>query len=103
MGTRKKAMGTRNTCSVPDCCVWVWDSLSVPALTVGALLGAYPPHGGIRLLEPQHTDGGRPAIDRFVAEDYIIDTLAAFDADRCGALALLPAAAAPVLHVYGRM
>jgi len=46
-------------------------------------LQAYPPHGGIRLLEPQHTDAGRPAIERFVAEDYIIDTMAAFDLDRC--------------------
>ncbi|KAF5829207.1 armadillo-type protein [Dunaliella salina] len=53
-----------------------------PLQVAAAVQQAYPPHGGIRLLEPQHTDGGRPAIDRFVAEDYIIDTLAAFDADR---------------------
>lgn len=54
----------------------------MPALIARAPAQAFPPHGGIRLLDAQHTEGGRPAIERLVAAEYIIDTVAAFDLDR---------------------
>lgn len=42
----------------------------------------YPARGGIRILELQYTDGSRSPLDRFVAEEMIIDLLVAFDAHR---------------------
>jgi nuclear cap-binding protein subunit 1 len=53
-----------------------------PALAGALVLRAFPPRGVLALLEPQHTHGGRPAVERLVAEDYILDTVAAFEADR---------------------
>jgi hypothetical protein len=35
------------------------------------------------ILERQYTDAKRPAVERFVAEEYIIDLLGAFDSHRC--------------------
>lgn len=46
------------------------------------MLAAYPPRGVIRLLPPENTWGSRPKIERLVAEEYIIDTIHYFDADR---------------------
>jgi hypothetical protein len=43
---------------------------------------AYPPRGIIRLLDPAQIEAGRPAIERFIADEYILDTLVAFDVDR---------------------
>jgi hypothetical protein len=34
------------------------------------------------VLDSQYTDGGRIAAERFVAEEYIIDLLGAFDSHR---------------------
>lgn len=68
-------------CALPAHCLR-GKHLDAHAYVCACLVQAYPHHGGIRLLEPQHTDAGRPTIDRFVAEDYIIDTLASFDNDR---------------------
>ncbi|KAJ9529912.1 hypothetical protein QJQ45_022282 [Haematococcus lacustris] len=50
---------------------------------------AYPVRGGIRLLDPSLTDGDRLAVERFVAEEYITDTLAAFEVDRVRCVRLL--------------
>lgn len=36
----------------------------------------------MRILEPQYTDGTRGPLERFVAEEMIIDLLVAFDAHR---------------------
>eukprot|EP00878_Enallax_costatus_P027800 GHUV01029957.1.p1 GENE.GHUV01029957.1~~GHUV01029957.1.p1 ORF type:complete len:695 (+),score=274.57 GHUV01029957.1:1025-3109(+) len=46
------------------------------------LQGRYPARGGMRILESQYTDGSRGALERFIAEEMIIDLLAAFDAHR---------------------
>lgn len=46
------------------------------------MLEAFPPRGLIRLLDPQHTRGDRPLAERLVAEEYILDTLRAFEPDR---------------------
>jgi nuclear cap-binding protein subunit 1 len=43
---------------------------------------AYPPRGVIRLLAPEHTVGQHPQLERLVTEDYILDTIDAFDGDR---------------------
>jgi nuclear cap-binding protein subunit 1 len=49
----------------------------------GALvLQAFPPRGIIRLLESKHTLGDRLEVERIIAEDYIIDTVAWFEGDR---------------------
>lgn len=47
-----------------------------------AVLEAFPPHGIIRLLPPEHTSHGKPQIERLVAEEYILDTMAFFEGDR---------------------
>ena len=47
-----------------------------------AVLEAFPPRGIIRLLPPEHTSHGKPQIERLVAEEYILDTLAFFEGDR---------------------
>lgn len=51
-------------------------------LVAALVLNAYPPRGIIKFLEPQHTYGDRPPIERLVAEDYIIDMVALFEGDR---------------------
>ncbi|GAB4821122.1 hypothetical protein N2152v2_008168 [Parachlorella kessleri] len=54
-----------------------------PSALVGALvLEALPPRGVLRLLDPQHTQGERPKVERLVAEEYILDTVEAFESDR---------------------
>ncbi|KAF6253367.1 armadillo-type protein [Scenedesmus sp. NREL 46B-D3] len=52
------------------------------AQTALALQDRYPPRGGMVILDSQYTDGGRIAAERFVAEEYIIDALGAFDSHR---------------------
>jgi hypothetical protein len=34
------------------------------------------------IMDAQYTDGGRSAAERFVAEEYIIDLLGAFDSHK---------------------
>jgi hypothetical protein len=46
------------------------------------MLEAFPPRGVINLLESKHTEGERPLMDRLVVEDYLLDTMAYYDADR---------------------
>ena len=46
------------------------------------MLEAFPPRGIIRLLPPEHTSHGKPQIERLVAEEYILDTIAFFEGDR---------------------
>jgi hypothetical protein len=36
----------------------------------------------VRLLDAKETDGGRPAVERFVVEEYILDTITKFEVDR---------------------
>lgn len=49
---------------------------------IGALvLQAFPPRGILRLLEDQHTLGDRLHIERLIAEDYVLDTVAWFEGD----------------------
>ena len=47
-----------------------------------AALAAFPPRGSIALLPAEATGGGRPAMDRLIAQDYIIDSMLYFDGDR---------------------
>eukprot|EP00798_Chlamydomonas_sp_ICE-L_P025486 gene25486-11144_t len=58
------------------------ESSMSPAIFAATLRKVYPPRGGIRLLDRKHTEQERPAIERFVAEEYILDTLAVFDGHR---------------------
>eukprot|EP00887_Chlorella_sp_A99_P001913 scaffold18.g1913.t1 len=53
-----------------------------PALVGALVLSAYPPRGVVRLLEARHTAGDRPLVERLVAEEYILDMVAYFEADR---------------------
>lgn len=46
------------------------------------MLEAFPPRGAIRLLEARHTRGDRPPIEALVGEEYVLDTVEAFEADR---------------------
>lgn len=36
----------------------------------------------MQLLDQQHTDGDRPAFEKFIVEDYILDTMMAFEEKR---------------------
>ena len=47
-----------------------------------AVLAAFPPRGVIRMLPPEHTMGGKPKIERLVAEEYILDTIHFYNGDR---------------------
>lgn len=53
-----------------------------PEIAGSLVWKAFPPRGILRLLDPQHTIAGRPLIERLVAEEFILDTMALFDADR---------------------
>ncbi|GAX72593.1 hypothetical protein CEUSTIGMA_g49.t1 [Chlamydomonas eustigma] len=54
-----------------------------PKAVLAALLRkAIPSRGGLRLLGKERTEGNRPAIERWVAEEYILDTLASFEGNR---------------------
>eukprot|EP00775_Hariotina_reticulata_P013002 gene13002-13131_t len=58
------------------------DALVARAETAVSLQDRYPARGGMSILERQYTDAKRPAVERFVAEEYIIDLLGAFDSHR---------------------
>lgn len=47
-----------------------------------SVLELFPPRGIIRLLPPEHTELGRLKMERLVAEEYILDTIHFFEADR---------------------
>ncbi|KAK9846278.1 hypothetical protein WJX81_000837 [Elliptochloris bilobata] len=53
-----------------------------PTEAAAALAAAFPARGLIRLLPAEHTEQGKPRIERLVAEEYILDTLHYFDGDR---------------------
>lgn len=61
----------------------------------------YPARGGMRVLESQYTDGNRGPLERFVAEEMIIDLLGAFDAHRYAAVAAVSPAHLLLLLVLG--
>lgn len=46
------------------------------------VLQAFPPRGILRFLDDQHTLGDRIPMERFTAEDYILDTIAFFEGNR---------------------
>lgn len=52
------------------------------AQAAAAVTASFPPRGLIRLLPAEHTEQGKPRIERLVAEEYILDTLHFFDGDR---------------------
>ncbi len=55
----------------------------VGAVQVAAsVLELFPPRGIIRLLPAEHTELGRLKMERLVAEEYILDTIQFFEADR---------------------
>ncbi|KAI8470277.1 MAG: armadillo-type protein [Monoraphidium minutum] len=54
-----------------------------------ALRAAYPPRGGLVLLPRDKVELGRPAVERFVAEEYVLDSVAAYDGHRVDLAALL--------------
>lgn len=58
------------------------------AVAVAHALSKYPPRGGVALLDRRHTQGERSALERLVAEEYVIDTIKAFDGSRCAERAL---------------
>lgn len=47
-----------------------------------SVLELFPPRGIIRLLPAEHTELGPLKMERLVAEEYILDTIHFFDADR---------------------
>lgn len=53
-----------------------------PALQRALVLAAFPPRGMIHYLDPQHTVGDRPLVERLVAEEYVLDTVFYFEGDR---------------------
>ena len=61
-----------------------WDLIDtvLPSQAAAATLAAFPPRGSIALLPAEATGGGRPAMDRLIAQDYIIDSMLYFDGDR---------------------
>jgi nuclear cap-binding protein subunit 1 len=52
------------------------------AVQEALVLQAFPPRGILRFLDDQHTLGDRITIERFIAEDYILDTIAFFEGNR---------------------
>ncbi|KAG1677554.1 hypothetical protein FOA52_014452 [Chlamydomonas sp. UWO 241] len=79
-------LATASAHALPDLVVpatpqWLSPDLSAPQ-TAAALRVTLPPRGGLRLLSTEHTEGSRAAIERFVAEDLLLDTLASYSANR---------------------
>ncbi|GBF87915.1 nuclear cap-binding subunit 1 [Raphidocelis subcapitata] len=54
-----------------------------------ALRAAYPPRGGLVLLPRDKVECGRPSVERFVQEEYILDSIAAYDGRRVELASLL--------------
>lgn len=54
-----------------------------------SLRAAYPPRGGLVLLPRDKVEEGRPAIERIVAEEYILDSVSAYDLHRVDLAKLL--------------
>ena len=52
------------------------------AQVAAEVAAAFPPRGIIRLLPVARTGGDRPALDRLIAEEYILDTIFFFDGNR---------------------
>ena len=78
-----------HTCTHATACILgEYGAIRSPAHTTchmqaaAALAAAFPPRGLIRLLSPEHTEQGKPRIERLVAEEYILDTMHYFDGDR---------------------
>lgn len=71
--SRKRRLITANACRL---------SLVCAVCFVVCTPRRYPPRGGMVILDSQYTDGGRIAAERFVAEEYIIDLLGAWDSHR---------------------
>ncbi len=74
--------------------VWV---LSMQA--AAAVAAAFPPRGGIRLLGREHTQGNRPALERIIGEEYILDSIRFFDGDRVESAVRLATGAPKYLYL----
>ncbi|CAL8461756.1 g1287 [Coccomyxa elongata] len=55
---------------------------ALPIDAAASVLELFPPRGIIRLLPAEHTELGRLKMERLVAEEYILDTIQFFEADR---------------------
>lgn len=53
-----------------------------PATARITLQRMFPPRGGIRMLDREVVEQGRPAVERFVAEEYILDALESLNGHR---------------------
>jgi hypothetical protein len=61
---------------------------AAPALAA-AVRAHYPPRGGLVLLPREKVEGTRPAVERIVAEEYVLDSVAAYDGRRVELATLL--------------
>ncbi|KAL6777050.1 CBP80 [Auxenochlorella protothecoides x Auxenochlorella symbiontica] len=73
--------------SLPDIAVPLdggnsYPSGASPSVRAALQLEKYPPRRTLQLLDKQHTDGERPALERIIVEDYVLDVLMAFEGDR---------------------
>lgn len=59
------------------------------AAAAASLRAVYPPRGGLALLPRDKVEEGRPEVERFVAEEYILDSVAAYDGHRVELASLL--------------
>ncbi|EIE25257.1 ARM repeat-containing protein [Coccomyxa subellipsoidea C-169] len=55
---------------------------AAPMEAAASVLELFPPRGIIRLLPAEHTELGTLKVERLVAEEYILDTIHFFEADR---------------------
>lgn len=69
------------------------------AVRTAMILEAFPPRGIIRFLEEKHTLDDRLLMDRIIAEDYIIDSIAMFEKHRVEAAKCL-ARSLPLPYQY---
>jgi nuclear cap-binding protein subunit 1 len=62
---------------------------AAPPCAAAALRAAYPARGGLLLLPRDKIECGRPAVERIVAEEYVLDSVAAYDGRRVELATLL--------------
>ena len=55
---------------------------TLPLQKASIILNTYPPRRTMQLLDKQHTHGERPAFEKIIVEDYILDMMATFEENR---------------------
>lgn len=78
-------LATGEPCLLPAMTVprdHVQTSPNASAAEIAAMTAAFPPRGGIRLLNLEHTRGTRSALERLIGQEYILDSMLYFDGDR---------------------